>query len=754
MAADPIPHEMLLAHAGFLRRLARDLVGDPSAADDAVQEVYLRALERPPRNESNLRAWLRTVLTNLIRTRARNDSRRTLRELDRLQPEAFALQHEHESALRSVTEAVLALEEPLRSTVLQHYFQGLSSSEIAEREHLPVSTVKSRLQRALEILRARMKRENGGAWSRALIALVVPAAAVKSVPIAGVGKGVLAMTMKTKIAAGVALLLAAWFLIHEFTGVPGGPSQPLAGPGSAAHTQLSTPSASPPSTKPSLETDSTSAERAPSTVPPDAQATPGVDEPPDTLLMGSFLDAEGKPLRKFRSAWCSITSANGLRMNCDASQGGAFIFAHVPYGKYWITGNAMGFRMAHEQVELTAGVPHARADLRLRRQPVLRILATTSDGTPLREALGQRYDGQGGITLVPVATREAPGSMINEVVGSLNNPFGIGNFWQTGPLGEPAPRGCLGFVLLDEDPPAYISLLNWHAVLQTKQVQPGDEEVHFVLRPEDVLASTASVRVQVLDSDGQKPLAGAHVGLVGRGEEEAGAQTGPDGFANLEKILPIDGQLVVSAPNHARVSLPARALPGVLTDLGQVVLDSGLTLNARVTNPAGEPVSANFLLLRFDHSTGKHVADEEHTYSSSVEGLLTIPDLGREPYLLRTSNLDAFNDQGPEGTKFVSTNIAVDLRTGLAPNALEIRLVPASTLTLILHGETNEHMGFRVADAQDHTLVAGRFWWLTPYPLSLPPGAYRVEFLEPDGTLISAKAVTLGSTPMTVELSR
>src|SRR6185295_9569111 len=82
MAAEPIPHELLLRHAGFLRRLARDLVGDPAAADDAVQDVWLRALEKPPRHGSNVRGWLRVVLTNLVRTRARDDSRRSAREID------------------------------------------------------------------------------------------------------------------------------------------------------------------------------------------------------------------------------------------------------------------------------------------------------------------------------------------------------------------------------------------------------------------------------------------------------------------------------------------------------------------------------------------------------------------------------------------------------------------------------------------------------------------------------------------------
>src|SRR5690349_20589197 len=299
MAAEPIPHELLLQHSGFLRRLARDLLRDPASADDAVQEVMLRALERPPRSNSDLRGWLRTVLTNLVRTRARDDARRQARELDR----EWTPGAEQYSALRSVTEAVLALEEPLRTTVLQHYFQGLTSAEIAQRDGLPVSTVKSRLQRALELLRARLKRENGDTWSHALIGLLVP--------IAGAGKGVLAMTTKTKLAMGVAALLAAWFLVHELNGLHGGPAVPA--PSSDASATLSVPNEGTSSSKSALESGIAPVERTASDPDPTLAAAADAGDPPDTLIMGSLLDPAGKPIRNVWSAWCSITDAGGNR---------------------------------------------------------------------------------------------------------------------------------------------------------------------------------------------------------------------------------------------------------------------------------------------------------------------------------------------------------------------------------------------------------------------------------------------------------
>ena len=44
----PLDPRELLQHAGFLSRLAHQLLRDEHAALDAVQDTYVAALERPP----------------------------------------------------------------------------------------------------------------------------------------------------------------------------------------------------------------------------------------------------------------------------------------------------------------------------------------------------------------------------------------------------------------------------------------------------------------------------------------------------------------------------------------------------------------------------------------------------------------------------------------------------------------------------------------------------------------------------------
>jgi RNA polymerase sigma-70 factor, ECF subfamily len=62
-------------HHGSLFRYLVRLTGDADVAHDAAQEAFVRLLAAPPR-EHNLRAWLFTVATNVVRSQANTRRRR------------------------------------------------------------------------------------------------------------------------------------------------------------------------------------------------------------------------------------------------------------------------------------------------------------------------------------------------------------------------------------------------------------------------------------------------------------------------------------------------------------------------------------------------------------------------------------------------------------------------------------------------------------------------------------------------------
>ena len=72
----------LLDHQEWTRRLARSLVWDDAQAEDLAQNVFLAALQRPPKTDRPLRPWLAAVLRNLRAKHALSERRRQARDAE------------------------------------------------------------------------------------------------------------------------------------------------------------------------------------------------------------------------------------------------------------------------------------------------------------------------------------------------------------------------------------------------------------------------------------------------------------------------------------------------------------------------------------------------------------------------------------------------------------------------------------------------------------------------------------------------
>ena len=206
---------LLLQDMDWVRRLAARLVRDPASADDLAQETWVRALEHAPRGGGITRAWLGTVLRNLARERARLGIRRAEREERAARSERVFSTDELAAEVEiqeRLTRLVLALEEPYRSTVLLRFVHDLEPAQIASRLRIPPATVRSRLKRALDVLRAQLDAEHGGdrsTWMHAAAALPLSTGVVGStVPAPSlVLTGVVMKTWNWGLAAVLAIAL-------------------------------------------------------------------------------------------------------------------------------------------------------------------------------------------------------------------------------------------------------------------------------------------------------------------------------------------------------------------------------------------------------------------------------------------------------------------------------------------------------------------------------------------------------------------
>jgi RNA polymerase sigma factor (sigma-70 family) len=163
----------LLSETRWLERMARSLCGDPHQAADLAQDAWLLA-QRAPQAPANRRAWLVGMLRKLVAKTHRGQLRRQRRELARPGPESerstadlMARTEQHQRLLAHVQ----ALPEHYRVPLLLRFFDELPPRAIADRLQLPVATVNTRLQRALEQLRGRLDQEHPGGragWVAAL----------------------------------------------------------------------------------------------------------------------------------------------------------------------------------------------------------------------------------------------------------------------------------------------------------------------------------------------------------------------------------------------------------------------------------------------------------------------------------------------------------------------------------------------------------------------------------------------------------
>ena len=147
--------ELFASEAASLTRLARFYLDDRTAAEDLVQEAFIR-LSRASgriRRGGNPAAYLRSIVINL----ARDHNRRglvSLRHRPPARPDAPSAEEDATSRAdrQEVIDALRSLPRRQRDCVTLRYYLDLSIPDIAATLGLTNNTVKTHLQRGLASL--------------------------------------------------------------------------------------------------------------------------------------------------------------------------------------------------------------------------------------------------------------------------------------------------------------------------------------------------------------------------------------------------------------------------------------------------------------------------------------------------------------------------------------------------------------------------------------------------------------------------
>jgi RNA polymerase sigma-70 factor (ECF subfamily) len=169
-AGDPRAFRRVYDHcAEPVHRFLLRMLGDQAAAEDALQETFVRVLRGlrrfDPAGPARLTTWVLTIARRVALSRALGEARARRREQAAGEALAVApLSGERAAELRrALAAAVAELPVAQRSVFVLRETQPLSYEEIAVIEETDVGTVRSRLHRARLFLQERLREHLDGA---------------------------------------------------------------------------------------------------------------------------------------------------------------------------------------------------------------------------------------------------------------------------------------------------------------------------------------------------------------------------------------------------------------------------------------------------------------------------------------------------------------------------------------------------------------------------------------------------------------
>jgi RNA polymerase sigma-70 factor (ECF subfamily) len=159
--------EEALGHADQLYRIALRLSGSQQAAEELVQEAYVRAFRgwRGYRPGSNLAAWLATILRNVFLDEARKQSRRPAQESFEDTTEYYLYNQLAESGGEpqeavlnrlsggAIVDSLADIPPAFREVVVLVDIGDFSYQDAADILGVPIGTVMSRLHRGRRALK-------------------------------------------------------------------------------------------------------------------------------------------------------------------------------------------------------------------------------------------------------------------------------------------------------------------------------------------------------------------------------------------------------------------------------------------------------------------------------------------------------------------------------------------------------------------------------------------------------------------------
>lgn len=157
LSCDPGLRTAWGAHANELYGYARRALGDEGAAEEALQETFLRAWRAADRYDPArpLRPWLFAILRNVVVDEARSRGLRPVPQDGAAHETSVDLDDPLDRAMDAwlVEEALRRIGVEHRTVIVETYYRGRPYAEVAAELGIPEGTARSRAYYGLRALR-------------------------------------------------------------------------------------------------------------------------------------------------------------------------------------------------------------------------------------------------------------------------------------------------------------------------------------------------------------------------------------------------------------------------------------------------------------------------------------------------------------------------------------------------------------------------------------------------------------------------
>lgn len=147
--------KLMQTHGNKLFRLCLLTLGNASDAEDAVQETFIKYLQKAPRfvDEEHKKAWLLTVAANRCRDMLRFKKRHPVVDMDEIK------EFTKEKTESGILDALMLLPEKYRVVLVLYYVEEYNVDSIAKMVGRTKSAVKMRLQKGRRLLEQVYRKE-------------------------------------------------------------------------------------------------------------------------------------------------------------------------------------------------------------------------------------------------------------------------------------------------------------------------------------------------------------------------------------------------------------------------------------------------------------------------------------------------------------------------------------------------------------------------------------------------------------------